>query len=146
LGLTNKHQPIAKPGIGSGWTNIAELLFLTSSKYFQSAVARADGILIPNLHKALFVVQKARYASLLYNALRLHRSCTKFSLRSPFVQRAAAAPQLHKVLAALALRTTAVLQNSEKKSSLRSILFRNFAKPQRVGGHATKTLQTSNDI
>jgi hypothetical protein len=32
------------------------------------------------------VVQKARCASLLYNALRLHHSCTKFSLRSPFVQ------------------------------------------------------------
>jgi hypothetical protein len=32
------------------------------------------------------VVQKASYTHLLYNALRLHRSCTKFSLRSPFVQ------------------------------------------------------------
>jgi hypothetical protein len=38
-----------------GLTNIAELLFLTSSSYFQSAAARADGMLIPNLHKALFV-------------------------------------------------------------------------------------------
>jgi len=38
-----------------GWTNIAGHLFLTSSSYFQSAVARPDGILIPNLHKALFV-------------------------------------------------------------------------------------------
>jgi hypothetical protein len=50
-----KLQQIAKPGISSGWTNIADLLFLTSSSYFQSAAARADGILIPNLHKALFV-------------------------------------------------------------------------------------------
>jgi hypothetical protein len=53
LGLTKLTS--AKPGIGSGWTTIAELLFLTSTKYFQSAVARADGILIPNLHKALSV-------------------------------------------------------------------------------------------
>jgi thiol-disulfide isomerase/thioredoxin len=52
-----KLQLIAKPVISSGWTNIAELLFLTSSKYFQSAVARADGMLIPNLHKALFVMR-----------------------------------------------------------------------------------------
>jgi len=49
--------------------------------------------------------------------------CTKGSLRSPSVQRAAAAPQLHKVLPPVALRTTAVLRNSEKKSSLRSIFF-----------------------
>jgi hypothetical protein len=55
LGLTNKRQQIAKPGFGSGWTNIVRHLFLTSSKYFQSAVVRADGILIPNLHKALYV-------------------------------------------------------------------------------------------
>ena len=32
------------------------------------------------------VVQKARCARLLYNVRRLHRSCTKDSLRSPFVQ------------------------------------------------------------
>jgi hypothetical protein len=38
-----------------GWTNIAELLYLTSSKYFQSTAARADGTLIPHLRKALFV-------------------------------------------------------------------------------------------
>jgi hypothetical protein len=69
--------------------------------------------------------------------------CTKGSLREPFVQRAAAAPQLHKVLAALALRTTAVLQNSEKKSSLRSILFRNFAKPQRVVHHFAELKKTN---
>jgi len=48
-----KYQPIAKPGFSSGWTNLAELLYLTSSKYFQSAAVRADGMLIPNLHKAL---------------------------------------------------------------------------------------------
>jgi hypothetical protein len=30
-------------------------LFVTSSKYFQSAAVIGDGILIPNLHKALFV-------------------------------------------------------------------------------------------
>jgi hypothetical protein len=56
LGLTNKFQQIAKPVISSGWTNIAEHYFLTSSKYFQSASARADGILTPNLQKALFVM------------------------------------------------------------------------------------------
>jgi hypothetical protein len=33
-------------------------LVLTSSKYFQSTAARADGMLIPNLHKALFVIGK----------------------------------------------------------------------------------------
>ena len=68
--------------------------------------------------------------------------CTEGSLRSPSVQRAAAAPQLHKVLPPVALRTTAVLQNSEKQSSLHSILFRNFANPQRVIGHAMTTLLT----
>jgi len=57
LGLTNKLQLIAKPGIGSGSTNITELLFLTSSKYFQSAVAPADRMLIPNLHKALSLAE-----------------------------------------------------------------------------------------
>jgi hypothetical protein len=50
-------------------------------------------------------------------------SCTKGSLREPFVQRAAAAPQLHKVLAALALRTTAVLQNSEKNPRYAQFFF-----------------------
>jgi hypothetical protein len=44
-----------KPGCGSGWTNIVEILFLTSTKYFQSTVARADGMLIPHLRKALYV-------------------------------------------------------------------------------------------
>gem|GEM_PF-2050123 len=39
-----------------GWTNIAELFVLTSSSYFQSTVAPADGILIPHLRKALDVV------------------------------------------------------------------------------------------
>ena len=34
-------------------TNIYQLLNLTSSTYFQSAAVMADGILIPNLHKAL---------------------------------------------------------------------------------------------
>jgi hypothetical protein len=34
-------------------TNIYQLLFLTSSIYFQLAAARAGGILIPNMHKAL---------------------------------------------------------------------------------------------
>jgi hypothetical protein len=42
------------------------------------------------------------------------KRCTKASLRSPFVQRAAAAPLLHKVLPPVALRTTAVLRNSKK--------------------------------
>ncbi|MBP8115331.1 MAG: hypothetical protein KAY50_08240 [Chitinophagaceae bacterium] len=37
--MTNKLQLIAKPGIGSGWTNIAEHFILTSTLYFQSAAA-----------------------------------------------------------------------------------------------------------
>ena len=67
------------------------------------------------LHKALFVVQ--RLAALAFCTTRCGRTT-----------------QLYKVIPSVNLRTTAVLQNSEKKSSLRSILFRNFAKPQRVGG------------
>ncbi len=39
-----------------GLDNIAELLYLASSKYFNQQRFRADGILVPNLHKALFVV------------------------------------------------------------------------------------------
>ena len=46
---------------------------------------------------------------------------------------------LKLLLPPVALRTTSALQNSEKKSALRSILFRNFAKPQRVSGHCKKT-------
>ena len=61
--------------------------------------------------------------------MRLFTSCTKGSLRSPSVQRAAASPQSYEALPPVALRTTAVLQNWKKKSSLRSILFPNFAKP-----------------
>ena len=38
-GLTNKHQPIANPGRGSGRTNNFELWFVTSTSYFQSAAA-----------------------------------------------------------------------------------------------------------
>ncbi len=34
-------------------TNNNQFLYLTSSTYFQSAAARADGMLIPNMHKAL---------------------------------------------------------------------------------------------
>jgi len=37
--------------------------------------------------------------------------CTKGSLRSPSVQRGAAAPLLHEVLPTVAHRTTTVLQN-----------------------------------
>jgi hypothetical protein len=37
LGLTSKHQPIANPRCGSGWKNKSQLLYLNSSKYFQSA-------------------------------------------------------------------------------------------------------------
>jgi hypothetical protein len=43
-------------GYRSGWTEIAGHLFLTSTKFFQSASARVDIILIPSLHKGLFVV------------------------------------------------------------------------------------------
>jgi len=38
-GWTNKHQPIANPSCGSGWTNIAEHFILISTLYFQSAAA-----------------------------------------------------------------------------------------------------------
>ena len=43
-----------------GLTNIADHKFLTSTKYFQSAAAPADGILIPNLHKALLVASNSK--------------------------------------------------------------------------------------
>jgi len=39
------------------------------------------------------------------------KRCTKGSLRSPSVQRGAAAPLLHEVLPTVAHRTTTVLQN-----------------------------------
>jgi len=42
---------------------------------------------------------------------RRSRCCTKGSLRSPSVQRGAAAPLLHEVLPTVAHRTTTVLQN-----------------------------------
>ncbi|MDI9312883.1 MAG: hypothetical protein QM535_21920, partial [Limnohabitans sp.] len=35
--MTSKHQPIANPGCGSGLTSNIQLLFLTSTLYFQSA-------------------------------------------------------------------------------------------------------------
>jgi hypothetical protein len=38
-GWTYKHQPIANPSCGSGWTNIAEHFILTSTSVFQSAAA-----------------------------------------------------------------------------------------------------------
>jgi hypothetical protein len=53
-GQTNFSQ-LQSRALVRGLTNIAEHLFLTSTKYFQSAAARADGMLIPNLQKALFV-------------------------------------------------------------------------------------------
>jgi len=55
--------------------------------------------------------------------VRIFPCCTKGSLRSPSVQRAAAAPQLHKVLPPVALRTTAVLQNSEKNPRFARFFF-----------------------
>ena len=42
-------------------------LVLTSTKYFQSAAAWADGILIPNLHKALHVGSHLRTQLLMIN-------------------------------------------------------------------------------
>jgi hypothetical protein len=41
--------------------------------------------------------------------------------------------------------TAAALQNSERKSSLRSILFWNFAERQRIGRHFKETLLDNND-
>jgi hypothetical protein len=41
--MTSKHQPIAKPNYGSGWTNNFELWFLISTLYFQSAAVGLGG-------------------------------------------------------------------------------------------------------
>ncbi len=65
------------------------------------------------------------------------KRCAKGSLRSPSAQRAAAAPQLHEVLPPVALRTTTVLQNSNKTFTSLDF-FRKFAEPQRVSGHCKK--------
>jgi hypothetical protein len=47
-------------GFSPGWTSIAELLFLSSTFInFTQQRLRADGILIPNLHKALPVGRHA---------------------------------------------------------------------------------------
>jgi len=52
-GLTNKHQPIANPGCGSGckklWVSILNFI-----KIFSISIG-PGGMLFPNLHKALFV-------------------------------------------------------------------------------------------
>jgi hypothetical protein len=41
--MTSKHQPIANPSCGSGWTNNFELLFLISSSVSQSAAVVGGG-------------------------------------------------------------------------------------------------------
>ncbi|WP_207632719.1 hypothetical protein [Foetidibacter luteolus] len=54
--MTSKHQLIANPGCGSGWTNNFQHYFLNSTLYFQSAAVVGGRITIPNLHKGLPVV------------------------------------------------------------------------------------------
>jgi len=61
---------------------------------FVSSFVVADSLVLRNRH--LLVAAKR---------------CTKGSLRSPSVQRGAAAPLLHEVLPKVAHRTTTVLQN-----------------------------------
>jgi len=48
------------PGFSSGWTNNAEHLILTSSKYFQSAVVPGGRIKIPHHRQYLPVGCKLR--------------------------------------------------------------------------------------
>jgi len=67
-----------------------------------------DYSLIINHLSLRFCVSKL---SFFVRELRVFGSCTKGSLRSPSVQRGAAAPLLHEVLPTVAHRTTTVLQN-----------------------------------
>jgi len=53
VGLDKLTSANCKTGPQFGLDKQYWALVLTSSKYFQSAAARADGMLIPNLHKAL---------------------------------------------------------------------------------------------
>jgi hypothetical protein len=55
VGLDILTSAICKSELQFGQTNYYQLLFLTSTIYFQSAAVQADGMLIPNLHKALLV-------------------------------------------------------------------------------------------
>ena len=55
VGLDIATSANCKSQLRFGQTNNYQLLYITSSIYFQSAGVRADGILIPNLHKALSV-------------------------------------------------------------------------------------------
>ena len=50
--LNEQHERITWGFMQVGHDKQCSTLVLTSSKYFQSAAARADGILFPNLHKA----------------------------------------------------------------------------------------------
>jgi hypothetical protein len=55
VGLDKQTSANCKARQWFGLDKHCSTLVLTSSKYFQSAAVRADGILFPNLHKALFV-------------------------------------------------------------------------------------------
>jgi hypothetical protein len=57
VGLDKQTSANCKARQWFGLDKHCSTLVLTSSKYFQSAAVRADGILFPNLHKALFVVR-----------------------------------------------------------------------------------------
>jgi len=64
VGLDIVTSAICKSQLQFQQTNNYQLLYLTSSTYFQSAAARADGILIPNLHKALSVEPTSGFVQL----------------------------------------------------------------------------------
>jgi hypothetical protein len=55
VGLTNKSSTICKSQLQFQRTNNYQLLYLTSTIYFNKQRLSADGMLIPNLHKALLV-------------------------------------------------------------------------------------------
>jgi hypothetical protein len=56
VGLDNQTSANRKSQLQFQQTNIHQHLYLTSTLYFQSERFRADGILFPNLHKALSVI------------------------------------------------------------------------------------------
>ncbi|MGB5026513.1 MAG: hypothetical protein WBO44_14245, partial [Saprospiraceae bacterium] len=57
VGLDLVTSAICKSQLQFQQTNIYQLLYLTSTTYFNQQRLSADGILIPNLHKALPVVR-----------------------------------------------------------------------------------------
>jgi len=55
--MTLLQQLFANPGFSSGSTNNYQLLLLISKNIFFHQLLWADGMLFPNLHKALLVVR-----------------------------------------------------------------------------------------